>query len=112
MGCDGLLLMEPEIEFTDAQITRWRQQVLEQRERLFRRNWKNCRPKVGLQSKFEEEAFQFIVEWCEEFDEVVGREKERDRLDGLIAQGLDVNAPEYNPKLAAKVAAAAAATAE
>ncbi|MFW5857365.1 MAG: hypothetical protein ACOCX4_05755 [Planctomycetota bacterium] len=29
-------------------------------------------------SRTEDNAFQFLIEWCEEFDEVIG--KKRDRL--------------------------------
>lgn len=78
-------------------VKEWKRQVAEQREILFRRNWKNQRQMVALSSREDEANFQFVVEWCEEFDDVVGREKERNRLDRLIALGLDVNAPENRP---------------
>ena len=75
------------------QVREWRRQVAEQREILFRRNWKNMRHLLALRSREEEEAFDFVLEWYEEFGDVVGREKERQRLDKLISLGLDVNAP-------------------
>jgi len=79
--------------FTREQVREWRRQVTEQREILFRRNWKNQRGILALRSREEEDAFQFVLEWYEEFGDVVGREKERQRLDHLIELGLDVNAP-------------------
>jgi|GEM_PF-2796542 len=82
-----------EIVFSETKLTEWRKGVLKRREELFRRNWKNRRPVPGLKSRQQEKSFQFVVEWYEEFDEVVARERERNRLDKLIARGLDVNDP-------------------
>ena len=93
MGQTGIADATPAVDFPAEQVREWRRQVLQQREILFRRNWKNRRQAVSLRSKVEEEDFQFVVEWCEEFDEVVSRTKERSRMDKLIALGLDVNAP-------------------
>lgn len=78
-------------------ISAWRAAVQARREELFRRNWKNRRTNPMLRSRQQERNFQFVVEWYEEYDEVVERERERARLDGLIARGLDVNAPENRP---------------
>ncbi len=85
------------IEFPPELVSRWRAQMEEQREMLFRRNWKNPRQIVLLKSREYEENYQFVLEWVDEFEDVVGRQKERDRLDSLIARGLDVNAPENRP---------------
>lgn len=79
--------------FSAKQIDVWRNQVNEQRDLLFRRNWKNRRPVIGLRSREQESNFRFVVGWCEEFSDVVGRRKERQRLDKLIAIGVDVNLP-------------------
>ncbi len=79
--------------FSESKLVEWRQGVKQRREELFRRNWKNRRPSVQLRSRQQERNFQFVVEWYEEFDEVVARERERNRLDKLIAKGLDVNDP-------------------
>jgi hypothetical protein len=89
---------EDVIEFPPELVSRWRLQMEEQREMLFRRNWKNPRQIVLLKSREDEENYQFVLEWVDEFEDVVGRQKERDRLDSLIARGLDVNAPENRPK--------------
>ncbi len=83
-----------EIVFSETKLAEWRQGVQKRREELFRRNWKNRRPSPHLKSRQQEKNFQFVVEWYEEFDEVVARERERNRLDSLIARGLDVNDPE------------------
>lgn len=83
-----------ECEITESKVLEWHQQVQKRREELFKRNWKNRRPALPLKSRHQEKMFQFVVEWYEEFDEVVGRERERNRLDRLIEMGLDVNAPE------------------
>lgn len=83
--------------FSTELVKKWRQQVAEQREWMFRRNWKNVRQMLALRSKEQEEDFQFVVGWYEEFSEVVGRERERGRLDRIKALGLDVNSP--NEKL-------------
>jgi len=79
--------------FPDSQIAEWRAAVLKRREELFRRNWKNRRPSPTLRSRQQERNFEFVLEWYEEFDEVVARERERNRLDKLLAKGLDVNDP-------------------
>lgn len=83
--------------FTEAYMEELKKNVARRREELFRKNWKNRRPVVPLRSLQQEKSFKFVVEWYEEFDEVVGRERERVRLDRLIAQGEDVNAP-HNKK--------------
>lgn len=89
------LLQEVEtVELFPAEtVARWREQVEVQRELLFRQNWKNRRQVVPLRSKAQEDSFRFVVEWCEEYDEVVGRTRERGRLDKLKALGIDVNTP-------------------
>ena len=48
---------------------------------------------LAMRSRQQEKNFAFVLEWYEEFDEVVARERERDRLDKLLAKGLDVNDP-------------------
>ena len=82
-----------EIVFPESKLAEWRDGVQRRREELFRRNWKNRRVAPHLKSRQQERSFQFVVEWYEEFDEVVARERERNRLDKLIAKGLDVNDP-------------------
>jgi hypothetical protein len=79
---------------SEAKMLELRKAVFKRREELFRKNWKNRRPVLPLRSLHQEKSFKFVVEWYEEFDEVVGRERERNRLDKLIEKGLDVNAPE------------------
>ncbi len=81
------------------QAERWRREVEEKREELFRRNWKNRRNIPILKSKGEAEMFQFIIEWCDEYDELVDRNLERRRLDKLMELGLDVNAPREDQPL-------------
>lgn len=80
--------------FSEIAIKELRKSVEKRREELFRKNWKNRRPVVPLRSLHQEQSFKFVIEWYEEFDEVVGRERERARLDKLIAKGADVNAKE------------------
>ncbi|MDR1519016.1 MAG: hypothetical protein LBU23_02585 [Planctomycetota bacterium] len=63
-----------------------REEVAKRREELFRRNWKNERHVPQLKSRQQEKSFQFVVEWCEEFNEVISRERERERLDKLNFQ--------------------------
>ena len=82
-----------DIVFSEAKLAEWREGVKKRREELFRRNWKNRRAVPQTRSRQQEKSFQFVVEWYEEFDEVVARERERNRLDKLIAKGLDVNDP-------------------
>ena len=93
-----LIEEEEDIVFSDALVAEWKKGVQKRREELFRRNWKNRRPVLPLKSRQQEKTFEFVVQWYEEFDEVVGRERERHRLDRLIEQGLDVNAPENQRK--------------
>ncbi|MCX7936039.1 MAG: hypothetical protein N3A66_12365 [Planctomycetota bacterium] len=68
-----------------------RRKVAEYRDALFRRGWKNQRPKVRLKSRSEMQIFDSLVEWCEEFDEIVGKNQEKKYFDELIAAGIDVN---------------------
>ncbi|MDR1744372.1 MAG: hypothetical protein LBS30_01305 [Planctomycetota bacterium] len=79
--------------FPESKIAEWKAGVRKRREELFRRNWKNRRPNPSLRSRQQEKNFEFVLEWYEEFDEVVARERERNRLDKLISKGLDVNDP-------------------
>ncbi|MHC4872550.1 MAG: hypothetical protein ACYTFY_11970 [Planctomycetota bacterium] len=51
--------------------------VLDKREQLFRSGWKNRQPKMPLVSKEEDETFQLLVEWCEGFDKVLSKHRER-----------------------------------
>ena len=82
-----------EIVFSESKLAEWKEGVLKRRSELFRRNWKNRRANPQQRSLQDEKGFQFVLEWYEEFDEVVARERERNRLDKLLAQGLDVNDP-------------------
>lgn len=84
---------DSEIVFPESKVIEWREGVLKRREELFRRNWKNRRNAPRLRSREDEKSFQFVLEWYEEFDEVVNREREKTRLDRLISRGLDVNDP-------------------
>lgn len=86
--------------FSESRVEQWRADVARKRVELFRRNWKNGRPVLRLQSRDEAAAFQFILEWCDESTDVVTREQERNRLDKLIALGVDVNLPrEMQPRV-------------
>lgn len=91
------VLKEEDTVFSEATIKEMRIGVQKRREELFRRNWKNRRQALPLRSREQEQSFKFVVEWYEEFDEVIGRERERARLDKLIASGEDVNAKENRP---------------
>lgn len=53
-------------------------EVKSRRDELFRSGWRNQRPPMPLVSREEDNAFQFLVHWCEEFSEV--RHKHRERL--------------------------------
>jgi len=68
-----------------------RRKISEYRDLLFRRGWKNQRPKVRLKSRAEMRIFDSLVEWCEEFEEIVGKNQEKKYFDELIAAGIDVN---------------------
>ncbi len=87
-------MKEEDIVLSEAAIKDLRKGVAKRREELFRKKWKNERPLPPLRSLHQEKTFKFVIEWYEEFDEVVGRERERNRLDRLIEQGEDVNAKE------------------
>ncbi len=82
-----------DIVFPESKVAEWREGVRKRREELFRKNWKNRRSVPAARSRQQEKNFEFVLEWYEEFDEVVARERERDRLDKLLAKGLDVNDP-------------------
>ncbi len=84
---------DSEAVFSESTIAAWKAGVLKRREELFRRNWKNRRANPLQRSRQDEKGFQFVLEWYEEFDEVIARDRERNRLDKLLSQGLDVNDP-------------------
>jgi hypothetical protein len=73
-------------DFSEHELEKWREGVSKRRAELFRRNWKNSRPTQALKSRRQEMNFKFVIEWCEEFEEVIGRERERNRLDHLNLQ--------------------------
>ncbi len=100
MAATATIAREAEVDgFSKEEVSKWRRQVMEQRDLLFRRNWKNMRQVLALRSREEEAAFQYVLEWYEEFGDVVGRQKQRERFDKLIAMGLDVNAPNEDVRL-------------
>ncbi len=51
--------------------------VRARREELFRSGWRNPRELLPLISRQEDNAFRFLIEWCEEFEEVIGRQRQR-----------------------------------
>jgi len=72
--------------YSAEQIADWRRQVTRRREELFQKSWKNMRQDVAPRSRAQDQSIQFMVEWVEEFDEVVGRVQERARLDTLLGK--------------------------
>ena len=87
-----------EMEFSEEQIMKWKEEMQARRTELFHRNWKNRRYVPQLKSRSQENDFKFVLEWHEESGEIISRDKERNRLDTLIHHGLDVNAPENRPQ--------------
>jgi hypothetical protein len=55
-----------------------RDRVKKRREELFRSGWRNPKELQPLVSREEDNAFHFLIEWCEEYEEVMS--KKRDRL--------------------------------
>lgn len=51
--------------------------VAARREKLFRSGWKNRQKRMPLISREEDNAFRLLVEWCEEFDTVLSKHRER-----------------------------------
>ncbi|MFH0911464.1 MAG: hypothetical protein V1918_08185 [Planctomycetota bacterium] len=51
--------------------------VLLRRDELFRSGWRNPRQLLPLVSREEDNTFRFLVEWCEEFETVIGKHRER-----------------------------------
>jgi hypothetical protein len=54
-----------------------REDIRRRRDELFRSGWKNQRKLMPLVSREEDNAFRFLVEWCEEFDDVLFHHRER-----------------------------------
>lgn len=75
-----------QVVFTAEQVADWRRRVARRREELFQKSWKNRRPEVALRTREQEQSIQFMVEWAEEFDDVVGRVRDQARLDTLIGR--------------------------
>ena len=81
-------------DFSEACVARWRLEAEAQRDALFRKKrWKNRQQALPIQSRAQEQSFGFVLGWYEESGEELRRGRERERLDGLIARGMDVNAP-------------------
>jgi hypothetical protein len=53
------------------------QAVKIRRDEIFRSGWKNTRHLSPLVSRAEDSKFHFLVEWCEEFDNVISHHRER-----------------------------------
>jgi hypothetical protein len=53
------------------------QAVKIRRDEIFRSGWKNTRQLSPLVSRAEDSKFHFLVEWCEEFDNVISHHRER-----------------------------------
>ncbi|MDR3210567.1 MAG: hypothetical protein LBU79_01470 [Planctomycetota bacterium] len=82
-----------ETDFSKSYVESMRRGIEKRRQELFPKDWRNAHALMPLKSRQQEKSFQFVVEWYEEFDEVVGRERERSRLDRLIEKGEEVNKP-------------------
>jgi hypothetical protein len=54
-----------------------REAVRRRRDQLFRSGWRNQRELTPLVSRAEDNTFRFLIEWCEEFETVLGRQRER-----------------------------------
>ena len=76
-----------EVVYTAEQIENWRRRVGERREELFKKSWKNQRVAAPQPTREQERSIQIIVEWVEDFDDVVGRAQERAKLDTLLGRG-------------------------
>ncbi len=85
--------------FAREDVDRWRSGVVQKREKLFRKHWKNRRVIPNLISLEAARDFEFVLDWYDESDEVILRDKERRRLDKLIALGVDVNLPKEKQPL-------------
>ena len=82
-----------EAVLSEIKLAEWREGVKQRREELFRRKWKNSRPTPLLRSRQQDRNFQFVVEWYEEFDEIVAREREKNRLDKLNSKNCEFDNP-------------------
>ncbi len=87
------------LEFSQEDVLKWRSGVVKKREKLFRKHWKNRRIIPNLISLESARDFEFVLDWYDESDEVIQRDKERRRLDKLIALGVDVNLPKEKQPL-------------
>lgn len=85
--------------FAQEDVVKWRSGVVQKRDKLFRKHWKNRRVIPNLISLEAARDFEFVLDWCDESDEVILRERERRRLDKLIALGVDVNLPKEEQPL-------------
>ena len=85
--------------FTREDVLRWRNGVVQKRQVLFRKHWKNRRVIPNLISLEAARDFEFVLDWYDESDEVIVRDRERRRLDKLMALGVDVNLPKEKQPL-------------
>jgi hypothetical protein len=54
-----------------------REAVRQRRDELFRSDWRNPKEITPLLSRAEDNSFQFLIEWCEEYEEVMSKQRER-----------------------------------
>lgn len=54
-----------------------REAISKRRDELFRSGWRNQRQLMPLVSRAEDNTFQLLVEWCEGFEEVLSKQRER-----------------------------------
>lgn len=93
MGAMTAVMNLGETVISEKDASNWRQAVIERREELFRKHWKNRRQVPDLISRGQARDFEFVVEWYDESDDVISRDQERRRMDKLIALGINVNLP-------------------
>lgn len=54
-----------------------RRAVMRRRDELFRSGWRNPRQLQPLTSRSQDHTFKFLIEWCEEFEEVMSKQRTR-----------------------------------
>ena len=54
-----------------------KKEIKKRRDMLFRSDWRNPKQIQPLISREEDNSFRFLIEWCEEFESVISKQRER-----------------------------------
>ncbi|MBN1258012.1 MAG: hypothetical protein JXA52_09950 [Planctomycetes bacterium] len=75
-----MVKLKNEVESKDSEVSSKksiRDEIKKRRKVLFHSDWRNPKQIQPLVSREEDNSFRFLIEWCEEFETVIGKQRER-----------------------------------